>query len=141
MPTTIDTVRTKVRTVSEAIKATWPDSSLIIEYDKAELVNFETQTKPFLRVVLKPGGGMQADLAKNPVHRITGVLAIEAWYKKNTGNKAADELLSFWYPKIHMTDQHYPIRTYAAQLFDRTAGEGWEVLAAAIPVWWDSFPE
>lgn len=140
MTTSLNEVRTKVRIAGQALAATWTDYPLIIEYDNFELVNFETQQNPFLRILFRPMGGNQADLAKRPIHRVPAMLTIEAWDKKGKGNARMDKLLSHFYPSFQMTDRHMPLRTFAAQLFNREPGKGWEVTFASIPAWYDSFP-
>lgn len=138
--TTIQQARSALRTRVEALKATWADYVLKIEYDNLFTVNPETQVDPFLRVNLVLMDGMQADLALKPIHRVMGTIIIEALDKQGAGNAKMDKLVNHFYRPIQMTDTIPPLRTQAARIGTRMTEKGWAATAALIPFWYDDFP-
>ena len=138
MDTTLEQARTAVITKVEAIKSTWTEYPLVVEYYNTTLVNTATQTKPYLRFNMVLVDGYQTDLGTNPGHRVMGMLAVEAMVKEGTGLAQANKLLEFFYPKLHMTDSMTPVRTYAASFNTVNSVKGWTGQGAYIPFWFDS---
>lgn len=122
----------------EALKLTFTDYPLVIEYANGQVVNTATQTQPYLKVKIVYQGGDQINLALDPDHRAIGTIQVEAMVKAGTGTGAANRLLEHFYPALHLSDTMGPIRTRAARFASRDAKDGWAAEAALIPFWADS---
>jgi hypothetical protein len=134
---TREDVRVALVNAVELLKATWVGYPLLVEYDNRITVNRSTQSDPFLCVNLRYMGGEQVALGENGGHRLSGVLELEANVKQGQGSKLANDLLSHFYPSLHMTDAHYPLRTYAARFSSKPPKDGWDKEVALIPFWFD----
>jgi hypothetical protein len=135
---TREQARVALVTKIEALKATWTAYPLLVEYDNRLTANAATQVNPYLRVSTTYMDGWQIDLAKNPKHRLLGVIVIEALVKEGAGQKLANDLLEHFYPSIHLTDQNPPLRTEAVKFKTAKVINGWVADAAIIPFWFDS---
>lgn len=138
MIVTLNDIRTKVVTVTEAIKADY--GPLLVEYYHLKAVDLNTQSDPFLGVRIMLYDGIQTNLGRNAGNRLLGSIILEGKYKEGSGSKVANQILEFFYRRMHMTDDHYPLRTQAARPSSRPLGKGWLAEAAIIPFWCDSLP-
>jgi len=134
----VEDARQAIVTKVEALRTTYADPSLVVEYDNRNLVNKATQTAPYLCVEIMNISGDQIDLGPGSRHRVMGSIILTARVRKGAGVKAANELLAAFYPSMHMTDSMIPVRTRAARLV-RAKDEGdWAGESAVIPFWYDN---
>lgn len=138
--TTREDVRIKLTERIEALKLTWTDYPLVVEYDNAEAVNEAEQSTPYLSVRQVYMDGYQTSLSLNPTHRALGTIILEARAKQGEGTARLNKLLEHFYPSVHMTDSMSPLRTFAARFGSSPAKLGWVGQAALIPFWFDSAP-
>lgn len=138
MSVTQEQARVAIVTKVAAIASTWVGPTLIVDYDNKELVNWATQTNPFLSVEIVHIDGYQAGLSNVPVQRVLGTIVLTAKAPIGSGMKALNDLLEFFYPAMHMTDSMTPVRTYAARLVDGKPTASWRAKAAVIPFWYDN---
>lgn len=138
MIVTLNDIREKIVSAVEAIKVDY--GPIVTEYHHLRAVNLDLQSDPFLSTRIMLYDGMQINLGKNGGNRLMGSIVLEAKYKEGEGSKVANNILEYFYRKIHMTDDHYPVRTYAARLSGRSVVKGWLAEAAIIPFWCDSIP-
>jgi len=138
MIVTLNNIRETVVTAIEAAKSTY--GPLVVEYHHLKSVNLDTQSDPFLSVRVMLFDGMQVSLGKNGGNRLLGSIVLESKYKEGSGSKIANNILEHFYREIHMTDRHYPVRTYAARFSGRSVVKGWLAEAAIVPFWCDSIP-
>lgn len=131
-------IRLAVVAQVEALKGTFPDYLLLVEYANGLVINTATQVDPYLRVRIVYQDGDQIDLAAKPGHRLIGTLLVEACIKAGTGTSKANKLLSHFYPTLHLSDRMGPLRTRAARFASKDAKDGWAAEAALIPFWADS---
>ena len=136
--TTREQARVALVNAVEALKATWTAYPLTVEYDNRMAVNRATQTNPFLCVKLRYMGGEQIALGENGGHRLMGIIELEANVKEGQGSKLANDLLQHFYPSLHKTDAHSPLRTYAARFSSKPPTKGWDNEVALIPFWFDA---
>ena len=135
--TTREQVRQALTARVIAIKASWTDYPLEVEFDNFDTVNQATQTLPYLRVSLVYLDGYQTDLGPNAGHRVLGTLVVEAMVKQGAGTAQANRLLEHFYPKLHMSSAMMPLRTQAARYGSAPPKDGWVAQAALIPFWYD----
>lgn len=140
MIVTLEQARAALTTKIEALKASWTDYPLVVEYYNTNIVNPSNQSKPYLSVNMMLVDGHQTSLGPNSGHRVMGTIKIEARVKEGSGSAQANKLLEFFYPAIHMTDTIPPLRTYAASFSSGQPAQGWVGQAANIPFWYDSIP-
>lgn len=102
-------------------------------------INLATQVNPFLSVELLYHDGQQIDLGTKPNYRLIGSISLNAFVKHGSGTKNANDMLSYFYPSIHMTDLIPPLRTQAARFVTHPKDtNGWVIESAIIPFWIDS---
>ena len=133
-----ETARVAITTKVKALAATWSQYTLEVEYDNRNLVNWGTQTNPYLSVEVMGIGGEQASLGPNSNHRIYGSVILTAWVHRGSGDKAANDLLEHFYPEMHMSDAMPPVRTQAARLVNAKPAKDWVGRSAVIPFWCDN---
>lgn len=132
-----EAARTAVTTKAEALKASWSDYALKMEYENT-LLDMSKQSKPFVRITLHYTDGYQANLGTSPTHRAVGGILIEALAKESTGSKVPNQLLDHFYKGMHMSDAMLPVRTYAAKFLPhQQAVNGWQSFAVVVPFWFD----
>lgn len=124
---------TAVKALQGSFTGTYP---LVVEYDNIIIVDTQTQVNPFLQVSVKVVSMEQADLADNPIHRVTGQLILAAAVKEGSGVKAANELLDHFYPKLHRK-AHGCVRTYMATVAPVVTHLGWVYKPVIIPFYAD----
>lgn len=134
MTTHLETCRQGITTAIESVKATFTAYPLVIEYDNRIIVDTQTQSNPYLCVNIRFVDGWQGDLNPNPFHRLIGFVEMIAHVKEGAGVAKANELLEFFYPKIHrqklggaMLEMAKPAKVDKVQ--------GWRSQAVLIPFW------
>lgn len=120
-----------------ALKATWTEYPLEVEFDNYDTVNQSTQTHPYLCVSMVYQDGFQIALGPAAPSRVLGTIVIEAKVKAGSGTAQANRLLEHFYPGVHMTDTLAPLRTLAARFDSAPPKSGWVAQAALIPFWYD----
>lgn len=139
MIVTREQARQAVTTKVEALKASFTDYTVIVEYDNREAVNRATQSKPFLAVTLVYIDGYQINLGPSSQHRPIGTIVVEAWDKEGAGTARVNKLLDHFYRGMQMTDSMAPVRTFAARFASkRVPVQGWIAQSALIPFWYDT---
>jgi hypothetical protein len=132
-----EAARVAVVTAVQALKATWTDFPLTIEYGNT-VIDLAKQSKPFLRVTIMYHDAFQVDLSQHARHRATGGILIEALAKEGSGDKIQNQILEHFYKPLHMTDANPPIRTYAAKFLPmKPPVHGWSNAGITIPFWYD----
>lgn len=131
-------VRKALTSKVEMLRLTWPEFTLLVEYDNFDTVNLATQSDPFLCISMVYQGGFQAALGPAAPTRVMGTLVVEAKVKAGSGTAQANRLLEHFYPALHMTDSMLPLRTFAARFSSAPARSGWVAQAALIPFWYDA---
>lgn len=132
----LDTIRQEVTTKVEEIKATFTAYPLIIEYDNKLIVDTATQENPFLCCRVKLLDGYQRDYCDNPYHTIIGQIELAAAVKDGAGSAKANQLLDFFYPKLHRKS-FGGVRTKMALPAPVQKHNGWHYYAVLIPLWTD----
>ena len=122
----------------EALRATFTEYPLEVEYANGKVVNTATQTKPYLKVRIVYQDGDQINLALDPDYRAIGSIVVEAAVKAGSGTAEANRLLEHFYPTLQLSDRMGPLRTRAARFASKDARDGWAAEAALIPFWADS---
>lgn len=97
---THDEIRSTFVTAVEAVKATFTEYPLVIEYDNRSIVDPDTQTNPFLCVEVKLIEGRQADLSADPIRRYAGFFILTSKVRINEGSKKQSELLEYFYTRL-----------------------------------------
>lgn len=132
-----EAARIAVVTAVQALRATWTDYALEVEYGNA-LLDMSKQTKPFLRVTVLYSDAFQVDMGSTPRHRATGGILLEALAKEGSGDKVQNLLLEHFYKPLHMKDTFTPIRTQAAKFLPvKPAIDGWSNCGVVVPFWYD----
>lgn len=132
----LETIRTDLVTAIVAIKATYPDASLLVEYDNRISVDLTKQLTPYLTVDFKVLNGEQADLSNNPIHRYSGVITLSAGTKEGKGSLAAYKLLDFFSSRLQRTG-FGTVRTHLADAAPTSKQLGWIYYSAVVPFWSD----
>jgi hypothetical protein len=122
----------------ESLKVNFTDYPLVVEYANSVVVNTSTQQNPYLKAHIVYQDGLQTSLGTVPTYRMLGTIVLEACVKEGTGTKQANDLLSYFYPELHLTDTMFPVRTLAARFSSKAAKDGWAAEAALIPFWIDA---
>ena len=135
---TREDVRKVVTTKIEALRATFPDYPLVIEYDNLETVNQSTQSNTYLSVTFRYMDGYQVNLGPSSETRALGTIVIEAFDKYGSGTARQNRLLDHFYRGLHKTDSMQPVRTLAARFASKPVQAGWAAQAALIPFWYDT---
>lgn len=102
-----------------------------VELDPAE------QTEPFLKVRIVYMDSWQASLGPAKHMRAMGNLVLECWVNQGKGIKPANDILSHFYPTLHMSDAIPGARTMSAKFTGNMPRQGWNVEAVIIPFWFD----
>jgi Bacteriophage related domain of unknown function len=132
-----EAARIAIVTAVQALKATWTDYDLTIEYGNT-LIDISQQSTPFLRVTMLYHDAFQADLGPHARHRATGGVLLEALAKEGSGDKVQNQLLDHFYKGLHMSDANPPVRTYAAKFLPvKPAVNGWSNVGVTVPFWYD----
>lgn len=132
-----ESARIAVVTAVQALKATWTDYDLVVEYGNT-LVDIAAQSKPFLRVTILYSDAFQVDLGAAPKHRATGGILLEVLAKEGSGDKIQNQILEHFYKPLHMSDAYPPLRTYAAKFLPvKPAVSGWLNTGITVPFWYD----
>lgn len=132
-----EAARIAVVTAVQALKATWTDYALSVEYGNL-LLDMSKQSTPFLRVTVLYSDGFQADMGVNSRHRLTGGILLEAIAKEGSGDKVQNQLLDHFYKPLHRSDAYPPLRTYAAKFLPvKPPVSGWSNAGVTIPFWYD----
>jgi len=136
--TTRSSFKAAVATAVEALKATWSDYALVVEYDNRLIVDTQSQTNPFLCVHIYYVGGEQASLGQaTKHHRVYGSLVLSAAVKEGAGDEKANDLLQHFYPSLHMTTID-GARTWGAVPSKERAHRGWVYYPVVIPFDFDN---
>lgn len=139
MKVTLEDVRKAITTKVEALRAELP-TPVNVSYDNRDVTNYELQSVPYVDVSIFWQGGQQMGLSMiQPGHRMQGSIIIEVKAKEGSGMKEANNLLEHFFPRMQMTNDMLPVRTYAARMASRPEFNGWVGVAAIIPFWVDSF--
>lgn len=135
---TAENARQAITTKVEALRATWVDYPLVVEYSNGKSVNLSEQKDPYLSVTIVYSDGYQVGLGPTSDYRSLGTLVLEACDKEGFGTARMNKLLDHFYRSMHKTDSMFPVRTYAARFVSVPPKLGWAKQAAAIPFWYDS---
>jgi hypothetical protein len=133
-----ETARLAITNRMETLRAAWSAYALIVEYGNQDLINYSTQVNPFLTCEIKYVGGDQVDLNPRPTHRVFGMIELDAWVKTGSGSKSANDLLTHFFPSMHMTDAMLPVRTFAADFLPCRKKLGWVSESVGIPFYFDT---
>ena len=134
---TREDARIAITTRLEAVKATWTEYPLIVEYTNSVAVNPSEQTNPWLKASILYHSGEQVGLGIKANYRALGTLLLEARDRPGRGNARVNRLIEHFFRPMHMTDLINPVRTYAARLVSATTDE-WIAETAIIPFWYDT---
>lgn len=123
----------------DALRATWVDYKLEVEYDNRDNIDMLSQRDPFLCAEIMFIGGQQADLSNKPVHRIVGMLVLTAKTREGAGSAGGYNLLEHFYPNM----QHKVIGNVRLEMAEfskpRLVG-GWWGVSAMLPFHINRFP-
>jgi hypothetical protein len=135
----LELYRQSLTSAVEAAKVGFTAYPLIIEYDNRLLVDYSTQSNPYLCVEIMFVDGEQADLSPAPIHRINGFLNVVAVGKEGSGTAKLYTLLDHFYPQLqHKT--FGDVRTKMATMTKPKLVTGWWGVACMVPFWVDKFP-
>lgn len=132
----LESARQSIVTAIEAAKTGNPVTGLIIEYDNRIIVDTQTQTNPYLAVMIMWMRGEQADLSATPLHRMYGQIHLAAVVKEGSGSAAANGLLDWFYPRLQRKSLG-AVRTLMADLAPVKPFQGWQYFPVLIPFWYD----
>ncbi len=132
----MEATRVALVTAIEALRATYTDSSLVVEYDNRIGVDPAQQTNPYLSVQLKFVDGLQADISDTPIHRLIGQLYLVAWVRKNTGSTTANNLLEHFYKGLQRR-QFGSVRVKMAIPVKQVEVADWVGFPVILPYWKD----
>ena len=138
MTVTREQAREAIASKVLALEATWTTYSLVVDYDNRNLVNYGTQSSPFLSVEILFIDGYQTDLGPAGAQRVLGSIILTARVKSGSGVKQANELLEHFYPSMHKTDAMAPVRTFVAKFTRAHPDRGWVGESVVIPFWYDN---
>lgn len=131
-------IREKVVQYCETRRAAWSEWDLTVEYPNIKLVDFNTQSKPFVSISIMYDGGNGIGMGYGSIHRVLGNLIIESYAKRGTGVIKMNDLIDHFYRGISDTDALYPMRTFAAGFTPQREADDWLAVSAVIPFWYDS---
>lgn len=135
----LETIRQNLVTAVETAKSTFVTYPLVVEYDNRQLVDYSTQTNPFLCVEVKFIEGEQADLSSAPIHRYYGVLLLVAKGKVGSGTAKLLTLLDHFHPLLQR-GSFGMTRTHMATFAPAKEADGWLGIGVVIPFRADKFP-
>ena len=96
----LEQIRQSFAFAVQSIVPSFTEYELTVQYENREIVDPARQTNPYLEVEVEFGPAWQADLAQNPIHRISGLLILTAKVREGSGVAAANRLLDHFYPKL-----------------------------------------
>lgn len=108
---------------------------LIVEYDNRIVVDTTTQEEPFLCVAVEFKDAIQPELTKR-IHRFIGFIRVSVASKVGDGTAKSNQILDYFYPKIHGKD-HDKVRCLMADVMPDRPHLGWVYQTMAIPFWSD----
>lgn len=96
----LEQIRQDLTNAVQVIVPTFSEYVLNVGYENRELIDPARQSNPYLEVEVQFGPAWQADLAPNPIHRISGLLILTAKVREGGGSGAVNRLLDHFYPKL-----------------------------------------
>lgn len=131
--------RVAVVAAIEAAKATWSAYTLVIEYDNRNVDIDALGGNPYLCVKLDFVTGYQVDYNKSPTYRGLGNIKLSAVVKEGAGSAKANELLEYFYTRLHMRNNMPPVRTFAVQhLRTEPPEKGEQAYSVNLPFFFDT---
>lgn len=101
-------------------------------------IDMAKQVAPFVKVMIRYMDGEQVGLGTNAKYRPVGTLIVEVWRKLGTSVVEQNMLLDYLRPHLHMTDDLFPARLYAAKSATGDEKQGWQPETLIIPLWYDT---
>lgn len=117
-----------------AAVAAWTAYPLVVEMDNRNVVNYDTQQKPFLQVDTYYLDGEQLDMAANPMVAQYGQILLSVVSKEGTGVSESALLVDFLIPYFELKE-FAVVRTNAAKPQKSKPLRGWHYQPILVPFW------
>lgn len=138
MVVTRNTVRQKLVTKMETLRASFTDFPLVIEYDNKITVDLTKQSNPFIQFAIVYQDGEQVGLGIETPTRVMGTIIIAVRGRVGSGMVDMDKVIDHFFRALSKTDAFAPVRTYAARFSSSPNMNGWVSQAILIPFWYDT---
>lgn len=130
-----ETARVEIVAAIQAAAAAFAGWTVLVDYENRDLVDFDTQEKPYLAVDLVYYDGKQMDLGPNPLVGAYGSIALAVCVKEGKGTSESNLLIDHMTKALQL--KRWPVvQTAVGQPQGNLLRKGWFCMVTLINFWY-----